>query len=117
MKDKIAGDSTIFRIDPEKWHSLKDRNPRETRNREQESSFIYAALLPARWRWKKGHGIGLTQCGQPVPVQILKKTPIEGLQVGLTSRSVQAVQHCLNRRAIQAALEQSQANTSKHIQR
>ena len=42
-----------------------------------------------------------------VPLQILKKTPEEGLQFELQSKSRQAVQQYLNGRPTQAALEQS----------
>lgn len=46
-----------------------------------------------------------------VPLQILKKTPLEGRAAILTTKkSLQAVQQCLNRRAIQVAVEQSAAN-------
>lgn len=43
-----------------------------------------------------------------VPIQILKRTPEEGLQFELQSKSRQAVQWYLNRRLMQAALVQVQ---------
>lgn len=42
-----------------------------------------------------------------VPLQILNKTPEEGLQFELKSESRQAIQHYLNGRPTQAALGQS----------
>lgn len=44
-----------------------------------------------------------TEC--TVPLQILKKTPEEGLQFELSSKSLRSVQHYLNGRPTQAALE------------
>lgn len=43
-----------------------------------------------------------------VPVQVLKRTPEEGLQFELRSESRRAVQWYLNRRAMQAGLVQVQ---------
>lgn len=45
-----------------------------------------------------------------VPLQVLRKTPEEGLQFELKSKSLQAVQRYLNRGLTQAALEQSRPN-------
>ena len=41
-----------------------------------------------------------------VPIQILKKTPEEGLQFELQSKSLQAVQRFLSRRSMQAVVVQ-----------
>ncbi|KAF6219385.1 hypothetical protein HO133_005211 [Letharia lupina] len=49
-----------------------------------------------------------TEC--TIPLQILKKTPEEGLQFELSSKSRRSVQHYLNGRPTQAALEQPQPN-------
>ena len=46
-----------------------------------------------------------TEC--MVSLQVLKRTPEEGLHFELKSKSLQAVQHYLNGRPTQAALEQS----------
>ena len=45
-----------------------------------------------------------TECA--VPLEILKKTPVEGLQFELKSKSLHSLRHYLNRRPSQAALEQ-----------
>lgn len=45
-----------------------------------------------------------------VPLQVLRKTPGEGLQFELKSESLQAVRRYLNRGLTQAALEQSRPN-------
>lgn len=49
-----------------------------------------------------------TEC--TVPLQILKKTPEEGLQFELQSKSLQALQGYLYGRHTRAALEQSRPN-------
>lgn len=51
-----------------------------------------------------------------VPLQVLKKTPEEGLQFELSSKSLGAVQPYLRGRLNRAALEQSRPNAETHAE-